>query len=166
VGKPPTFTEADRIRFNEHDEVGARMAEEICRRLRFSGQESARIVTLVRDHLRVKDLPKMRPGKAARFLLQDDAADHLELHRADCLASHGDLGVYEWAVAARAALRAEQPRLAPLLTGDDLIAMGYRPGPRFKEMLEAVLEAQLEGTLRTGEEARAYVRRVYRSREG
>lgn len=166
VGKPPTRTETDRIRFNNHDEVGARLAEAVCRRLRFSGPDIAAVAALVREHLRVKDLPKMRPAKAARFLLQPDAADHLELHRADCLASHGDLSVYEWAVAAREALRRETPRPAALLTGDDLIAMGYRPGPRFKEMLDAVLDAQLEGRLRTPEEARAFVRREYAGREG
>jgi len=166
VGKPPTYAETDRIRFNGHDEVGARMAEAICRRLRVSGQDTARIVALVRDHLRVKDLPRMRPARAARFLLQDDAEDHLELHRADCLASHGDLSVYEWAMAAREARRREHPPRAPLLTGDDLIVMGYRPGPRFKEMLEAVLDGQLEGTLRTADDARAFLRRAYGPGEG
>lgn len=166
IGKPPTRTETDRIRFNTHDEVGARLAEAVCRRLRFSGPETAAVVALVRDHLRVKDLPKMRPAKAARFLLQPDAGDHLELHRADCLASHGDLSVYTWAVAAREALRRERPRPERLLTGEDLIAMGYRPGPRFREILDAVFDAQLEGRVRTPEEARAFVRRAYASREG
>lgn len=166
VGKPPTMTETDRIRFNGHDDVGAEMAAVICRRLRFSGDETARIVALVRNHLRVKDLPKMRPAKASRFLLADDAADHLELHRADCLASHGNLDVYQWAVAARDALIRETPRPRPLLTGDDLIAMGLRPGPRFKEMLDAVLDAQLEGTIHTADEARAFVQREYAKREG
>ncbi|HET6947343.1 MAG TPA: CCA tRNA nucleotidyltransferase [bacterium] len=166
VGKPPTITRSDRIRFNGHDEVGAAMTEAICRRFRFSGQETSRIVALVRDHLRVKDLPKMRPAKAARFLLQEDALDHLELHRADCLASHGDLSVYQWAVARREALRAKTPAPARLLTGDDLIAMGYPPGPRFAEILDAVLDAQLEGQLRTPDDARAFVARTYGDAEG
>ena len=166
VGKPPTITRSDRIRFNAHDEVGAAMTEAICRRLRFSGQETSRIVALVRDHLRVKDLPKMRPAKAARFLLQEDALDHLELHRADCLASHGDLSVYEGAVAAREALMKQTPAPARLLTGDDLIAMGYPPGPRFAEILDAVLDAQLEGQLRTPDDARAFVARTYGGAEG
>jgi poly(A) polymerase len=166
VGKPPTITRTDRIRFNGHDEVGAAMTEAICRRLRFSGQETSRIVALVRDHLRVKDLPKMRPAKAARFLLQEDVLDHLELHRGDCLASHGDLSVYQWAVAARGALLAETAAPARLLTGDDLIAMGYPPGPRFAEILDAVLDAQLEGQLRTPDDARAFVARTYGGAEG
>jgi len=166
VGKPLTQTRTDRIRFNEHDEVGAVRAEEICRRLRLSAAETDRVTSLVREHLRVKDLPKMRPAKAARFLLRPDAPDHLELHRADCLASHGHLDVYEWAVAARDALRAAHPRSAPLLTGDDLIALGYVPGPLFKEMLETVGDAQLEGTIRSPEEARAFVRARFPLRQG
>ena len=158
VGKPATFERADRIRFNRHDEVGAQMAEAICRRLRFSGQEIARITALVREHLRVKDLPKMRPAKAKRFLMRDDAADHLELHHADCLASHGNLAVWEWAVAARRALTDGVLRPLRLFTGDDLIAMGYRPGARFKQMLECVEDAQLEGRVRTREEALTLVK--------
>lgn len=161
IGKPPTRTETDRIRFNNHDEVGADLAEAVCRRLRFSGPEAAAVAALVRNHLRVKDLPKMRPAKAARFLLAPDAGDHLELHRADCLASHGDVSVFTWAVEAREALRRERPRAGRLLTGDDLIAMGYHPGPRFKEILDAVFDAQLEGRVRTPEEARTFVRRAY-----
>jgi poly(A) polymerase len=158
VGKPSTQTRTDRIRFNSHDEVGAEMAGAICRRLRFPSADRARIAVLVREHLRVKDLPKMRPAKAKRFLLREDAPDHLELHRADCLASHGSLDVYHWAVAARDALLAESSPRRPLLTGDDLVALGYRPGPRFRAMLDAVWDAQLEGTIRTPEEARALVR--------
>ncbi|MGH2398749.1 MAG: CCA tRNA nucleotidyltransferase [bacterium] len=166
VGKPPTMTVTDRIRFNGHDELGAEMTAAICRRLRFSGDDTARIVALVRDHLRVKDLPKMRPAKAGRFLLADEAEDHLELHRADCLASHGNLDVYRWALAARETLIKDTVRPRPLLTGDDLIAMGLEPGPRFKEMLDAVFDAQLEGAIRTADEARAFVRREFAKRQG
>ncbi len=161
VGKPPTFEMADRIRFNGHDEVGAILAEEICRRLRFSSDATMRITALVREHLRFKDLPKMRPAKAKRFLLREDFLDHLELHRADCLASHGDLTGWEWAVAAHRALLAEPPRPARLVTGDDLIAMGYRPGPRFKEILEFVEDAQLEGRVRSRETALSLVRQTF-----
>ena len=166
VGKPSTQTRTDRIRFNGHDEVGAGMAEDICRRLRFSSIDVERITVLVREHLHVKDLPRMRPAKAKRFLLREDASDHLELHRADCLASHGHLDVYEWAVAAREALLAEDPHPAPLLTGDDLITLGYAPGPAFKAMLDAVWDAQLEGRLRSPEEAQAFVREQFPLRQG
>ncbi len=161
VGKPPTYEVADRIRFNRHDEVGAELAEGICRRLRFSSEESARITVLVREHLRIKDLPKMRPAKAKRFLMRDDLTDLLELHRADCLASHGDLWVWEWATQAHRALLADEGRPPRLLSGDDLIAMGYRPGPRFKEILAFVEDAQLEGRVHAREEAMALVRQEF-----
>lgn len=160
IGKPPTLTRTDRIRFHEHDRVGAELAEGVCRRLRLSADDTARVVELVREHLRVRDLPRMRPARAARFLLAPAAADHLELHRADCLASHGDLSVYRWAVQARQCLLA-RPAGPRLLTGDDLIALGYPPGPRFREILDAVEDARLEGRIATREEAVEFVRRMF-----
>jgi tRNA nucleotidyltransferase (CCA-adding enzyme) len=164
VGKPATMTRTDRIRFNGHDEVGAQMAEAICRTLRCSNEQIDRVVSLVRNHLRIKDLPKMRPAKAARFLLQEDVADHLELHKVDCLASHGDLSIWEWAVKAQQELAATKPQRPRLLSGNDLIAMGFSPGPKFKEILEYVEDAQLEGQVHTHEEAVALVRRIFPSR--
>ncbi len=166
VGKPATFEVADRIRFNRHDEVGAALTEGICRRLRLSTDASKRITALVREHLRIKDLAKMRPAKAKRFLLRDDFLDHVELHRADCLASHADLSAYEWALQAHRALLAEQPRPARLLTGDDLIALGYRPGPQFKEILDYIDDAQLEGRLDSRDAARALVRQRFPPDDG
>jgi len=166
VGKPPTFRRAERIRFDGHDEAGAAMAEEICRRLRLSNDETALVVDLVREHLRIRDLPRMRPAKVKRFLARPDIADHLELHRVDCLASHGDLSTWEWARQAREHLTEEEQRPPRLVTGDDLIARGYRPGPRFKEILEAVLDAQIEGRVRTREEALALVEREFPQGDG
>jgi poly(A) polymerase len=160
IGKPLTLTRSDRIRFHEHDRVGAELAEEVCRRLRLSAEEAARVVELVRDHLRVRDLPRMRPARAARFLLGPHAADHLELHRADCLASHGDLSVYQWAQQTRRRLLARPPG-PRLLTGDDLIALGYPPGPQFREILDAVEDARLDGRVATREEAVAWVRQMF-----
>ncbi len=161
IGKPPTLSRTDRIRFNEHDAVGAEMAGAVCRRLHLSGEETDRIVDLVANHLRVKDLPKMRPAKAKRFLLQPDAADHLELHRADCLASHGDLSVHQWAVDALQGLAIEPPPPRPLINGDDLIDLGYRPGPQFKIILETIEDAMLEGRIRTRDEAVALIRTAF-----
>ena len=161
IGKPPTFSQSDRIRFNEHDAVGARMAEDICRGLRLSGHQTERIVALVRDHLRIKDLPKMRPAKAKRFLLQPDIADHLELHRADCLASHGDLSVYTWATEALEELNAQQPVRQRLVTGDDLLALGYPPGAQFKTILDYVEDARLEGRVASREAALALIRQTF-----
>ncbi len=165
IGKPPTLSVSDRIRFNEHDVVGAEMAEAICRRLRLSGQDTERIVALVRDHLRVKDLPKMRPAKAKRFLLDPASADHLELHRADCLASHGNLDVYHWAVAARQELAAAPLDRQRLISGDDLLALGYQPGPQFKTILDYVEDARLEGRVRTRDEALHLVRETFPVKE-
>lgn len=161
IGKPPTLSRTDRIRFNEHDTVGAEMAEAVCRRLRLSGHEIDRVVALVRNHLRVKDLPKMRPAKAKRFLLQPDPVEHLELHRADCLASHGNLEVYQWAMNAMRTLAAESPPQPPLVTGADLLALGYRPGPQFKVILDTLEDARLEGRVHTQEEALALLRATF-----
>jgi poly(A) polymerase len=158
VGKPPTLERADRLRFPDHDVVGAALAERVCLRLRLGGAVTARVVTLVRDHLRLQDVPRMRPGRAKRFLAREDLPDLLALHRADVLASHGDLTTYRWVQEAAARLTEEERRLPRLLTGDDLIALGYRPGPRFRVILEAVEEAQLEGRVRTRAEAEALVR--------
>ena len=161
IGKPPTLSVSDRIRFNEHDVVGAEMAGVICRRVRFSGGDTERIVALVRNHLRVKDLPKMRPAKATRFLLDPASADHLELHRADCLASHGNLDVYQWAMASLQELAAQPPDRGHLISGDDLLKLGYAPGPQYKTILDYVEDARLEGKVRTREEALALIRTVF-----
>ncbi len=161
VGKPPTFERADRIRFNRHAEVGAEMAEAICRRLRLSAEESERVVELVRNHLRFMDLRQMRPARLKRFLAQPDFPDHLELHRVDCLASHGDLSTWAWAREQAARLTDGERRPPRLVTGEDLIALGYPPGPRFREMLEALEDAHLEGTIRTREEALALLARDF-----
>jgi poly(A) polymerase len=119
------------------------------------------VATLVREHLRIRDLPLMRPARARRFLARPDFPDHLELYRVDCLASHGDLSTWEWAREAHARLSEEERRPPRLLTGFDLIARGYRPGPRFHEILEALVDAQLEGRVRTREQALALVEQEF-----
>lgn len=164
VGKPPTYTVEDRVRFPRHDEVGAEIAQGICRRLRFSNEETERIVALVREHMRFKDLPRMRPAKARRFLARPDFPDHLELHRVDCLASHGDLSTYEWAKEAHAQLSGEESMPQRLITGDDLIELGLKPGPKFREILAAVEDEQLEGRISTREEALEFLKRLLRER--
>lgn len=153
VGKPPTFTIRDRIRFDNHVEVGARMAAEICSRLRLSARETERVVELVRHHLRFKDFPHMRRSIQLRFLRMEAFREHLELHRLDCLASHGDLTNYELARRMLEETPVEQIKPVPLLGGGDLIAQGYTPGPLFKKILRAVEDAQLEGKLNTREDA-------------
>ncbi len=149
VGKPPTFTVRERIRFDNHMEVGARMAQEICGRLRLSARDTERVAELVGHHLRFKDFPQMRRSTQLRFLRLENFREHLELHRLDCLASHGDLTNYELARRLLAETPPEEIKPAPLLRGNDLIARGYTPGPLFKKILQFVEDAQLEGKIHT-----------------
>ena len=154
VGKPPTFRVApDRIRFDGHVEVGVRMAHEICRRLNFSNDDTEQIEALVANHMRFKDVERMKPATLKRFLRMPQFDQHMELHRMDCLASHGDLGLYEYAAEKLRTIPPEEIRPEPLITGDDLINLGYAPGPRFKEILARVEDAQLEGKIHSREEA-------------
>lgn len=129
------------------------MAEEICGRLRLSSHDTERVVELVRHHLRFKDFPRMRRSTQIRFLRMEGFEEHLELHRLDCLASHGDLTNYELARRMLQETPAQEIKPLPLLRGDDLIAQGYTPGPIFKRVLQAVEDAQLEGSIHTREDA-------------
>ena len=159
VGKPPTFRRApDRIRFDGHAEVGAKMAEEICRRFRFSNDETEQISALVANHLRFIEVQRMKESTLKRFLRLPKFEEHLELHRLDCLASHGGLDLYEFVRRKIEQTPPEQIRPRPLLTGDDLIAAGYTPGPRFKQALAMVEDAQLEGALADKAAALKFVR--------
>jgi len=157
VGKPVVAGAAGGG-FRTHDEVGAEIAETLLRRLRFSNDRIERAVSLVREHMRLKDLPRMRPAKLARFLRRADVADHLALHKADCEASHGDLSIWEFARRKLAELPPERLRPPRLVTGRDLLAMGLAPGPRVGEVLAALEEAQLEGRISTRKEALALAR--------
>jgi poly(A) polymerase len=162
VGKPPTFRIApDRIRFDGHVEVGVKMAEEICRRLRFSNADSEQILALIQQHMRFGDLQRMKESTLKKFLRLPKIEEHVEQHRLDCMASHGDLTLYEFALAKLAETPPEVMRPAPLLTGGDLIAQGYAPGPRFKEILTAVEDGQLDGRLQSREQALAWARQEF-----
>jgi poly(A) polymerase len=156
VGKPPTFRVApDRIRFDGHVEVGVRMAEEICHRLRMSNSDTEQILALVANHMRFADVEKMRDSTLKRFFRLNRFDEHLALHRMDCMASHRDLSLYDFALERYQTAEPEQIRPTPLLTGNDLIALGYRPGPEFRNMLTVVEDAQLEGAIHSREEALA-----------
>jgi len=158
VGKPPTFRVApDRIRFDGHVEVGVKMAEAICRRLRFSNEETEQILALVENHMRFADVLRMKESTLKKFLRMPHFAEHLELHRIDCTASHGDLTLYNFASEKLRSIPPEKMRPAPLVTGDDLISGGYTPGPQFKEILGAVEDGQLEGRLHSKDEALGFV---------
>jgi poly(A) polymerase len=164
VGKPATFRRApDRIRFDEHARVGTKMAEAICRRVRFSNDETKQIVALVENHMRFGDAERMNPSTFKKFIRLPHFEQHLELHRLDCESSHRNLRLYNFTREKMNALPPEEVRPAPLVTGDDLIAAGYSPGPQFKEILAAVEDAQLDGRVRTSGEAMQLVRREFPS---
>jgi len=162
VGKPPTFRVApDRIRFDGHVEVGVKMAEEICRRLRFSNADAEQVLALIQQHMRFGDLQRMKESTLKKFLRLPKIEEHIEQHRLDCLASHGDLTLYEFARKRMAETPPEVLRPSPLVAGGDLIVQGYTPGPRFKEILTAVEDAQLDGRLQSREQALAWVRQEF-----
>ena len=153
VGKPPTFRIAERIRFDGHVEKGVEIAHRILTRLRFPNQVQEEVEALVANHMKFMDVPRMRESTLKRFMRQPDFEDHMELHRLDCLSSHGGLENYEFIRAKQRETPPEHFKPAPLLTGDDLIAAGYKPGPAFKKILREVEDAQLEGKIATKEEA-------------
>ena len=165
IGKPATYQPpsgpGDRIRFNGHVEVGVRIASGICGRLRFSNDETAQILALVENHMRFADVQRMKTSTLKRFLRLANFPEHLALHKMDCQASslhmRGNLNNYYFTRERYEAIPAEEVRPTPLLTGRELMAAGYAPGPAFKTMLHAVEEAQLEGSIHTPEEAMTLV---------
>ena len=161
IGKPSTMVQAERIRFHGHDAVGAEMAAAICGRLRMSNEARRVIITLVAEHMRISHVRQMRPSTLLRLLREPHFAELLELHRADCLASHGQLDLYEFCQEQLAALKKEHLRPPALLTGNDLIALGFAPGPLFREILAAVEDAQLEGQLDSYRAALRFVQRKF-----
>ena len=167
VGKPPTFQSAketgDRIRFNNHVEVGVRMAEAICQRLRFSNEDTEQILALVDNHMKFGAVEEMRASTLKRFVRLPHFEEHLALHRLDCLSSHRNLDSYEFVREFLEKTPPEQVRPARLLGGDDLHSMGFRPGPLFAQILQSLEDAQLEGQVKTSEEAKEFVLAKYAS---
>ena len=166
VGKPPTFRVAERIRFDGHVEKGVEMATAILNRLRFSNDQIRQATALVANHMRFKDVSEMRESTLKRFLRLENFPEHLELHRLDCISSHGRLDHYELMKTKMEELPAGELKPAPLITGEELIAAGYRPGPAFGRILAAVEDAQLESRIRTPDEAMALVRSQFRMPDG
>ena len=160
VAKPVTATvdETGRIRFNDHDRIGAAMAESIMERLRFSRAEIDAVVEMVRQHMVFKDVPKMRVAKLKRFMARPTFEEELELHRVDCASSHQMMDNYEFLLQKREEFANEPIIPPPLVRGDDLIALGMKPGPKFGEILEAVETRQLEGALKDRQEALDWVK--------
>ncbi len=163
VAKPLTSTvdETGRIRFSGHDKLGADLSVQIMERLRFSRAEIDATAEMVRQHMVFKDVPNMRVAKLKRFMARPTFHDELELHRVDCAGSHQMLDNYEFLLRKQEEFAKEPIIPPPLVTGEDLIALGLRPGPKFGEILEAVETRQLEGALRSRDEALAWVRTEY-----
>ena len=167
IGKPTTATvdETGRIRFSGHDKLGAMMTDAVMHRLRFSRAEIEATVEAVEQHMVFKDVPRMRVARLKRFMARPHFADELELHRVDCLGSHGMLDNYEFLIRKQEEFANEPIIPPPLVRGGDLIAFGLKPGPQFGEILEAVETRQLEGALRDREEALEWVRKEVERRK-
>jgi len=169
IGKPPTFRPAsetgDRIRFDGHVEVGVRMADDLCRRLRFSNDDTEQIKALVANHMKFKDVSQMRQSTLKRFIRLPQFDEHLELHRLDCQSSHGKLDAYNTVRSFLAQTPPAQVRPPRLLSGDDLKDLGYTPGPEFQKMLATLEDAQLEEAVQTRDQALEFVRRHYPLRQ-
>jgi poly(A) polymerase len=153
VGKPPTFRVAERIRFDGHVEKGVEIAHAILTRLRFSHAVIEQTEALIANHMKFKDVPRMRESTLKRFIRLPDFEEHMELHRVDCLSSHGNLNSYWFVRDKEREIPPDKLKPAPLITGNDLIAAGYRPGPWFGVVLTEIEDAQLEGRISTAEEA-------------
>jgi putative nucleotidyltransferase with HDIG domain len=160
VGKPETYSHTDRIRFHNHARVGAQIAEQICSRLKFSAKATEKIVTLVKNHLKFFDVEQMKKSTLKRFLRQEFFRDLLELHRLDCLSSNRDLRTYEFCQKKLKEFRRKTMRPPRLISGKDLIQLGFTPGPVFKQVLEFIEDAQLEGTVSTKKDAINLVKEI------
>lgn len=165
VGKPRTFRPisetGDRIRFDGHVDVGVRMAEGICERLRFSNQDREQILALIANHMRFKDVSRMRASTLKRFIRLPQFDEHLALHRLDCLSSHRHLDAYDFVQRTLEETPVEEMRPTRLLNGNDLQSLGYPPGPLFSKILRSLEDAQLEGLVKSRDEAIAFVAQHY-----
>jgi poly(A) polymerase len=167
VGKPATFRSAketgDRIRFDGHVEVGLAIARTILGRLRFSNDDTEQILSLVEHHMKFKDVDKMRPATLKRFVRLPRFEEHLALHRLDCLSSHRNLEAYEFVTGFLENTPPEMVRPARLVSGEDILALGYAPGPVIGTILAAVEEAQLNGEIGTRLEAMSFVEKRFQA---
>ena len=157
VGKPPSQTFEDRIRFNGHDRLGAQMAETICQRFRFSNKTTEEVCWLINQHMRLGALPQMKEAKRKRLVRSSGFDELLALGLMDCKASHNDCSTIRWILEYLVEIETKCTHPPRLVTGEDLISMGYQPGPAFKTMLMKLEDAQLEGQVKTEEEARTFV---------
>jgi len=153
IGKPATFRVAERIRFDGHVEKGIEIAHAMLNRLKFPNHVMETVEALIANHMKFMEVPRMRDSTLKRFMRQPDFEEHMQLHRLDCLSSHGGLDNYEFVRRKQQEVPPEQLKPTPLLTGRELIAAGYQPGPLFSKVLAEIEDAQLEGRITTAAEA-------------
>lgn len=165
VGKPDTFAIKERIRFDGHDKLGAEMAETILKRLKCSNETIERVKELIAQHLKFKDAPKMRTSRLKRFLRQDHFDEHLELHRLDCKSSHRNLELYEFCKQKLQEIPPEVIKPPKLITGKDLLDLGFKPGPIFSQILNEIETEQLEGHLQNKDAALEYVKNRFQEKK-
>jgi putative nucleotidyltransferase with HDIG domain len=162
IAKPVTAerdSATDKIHFYGHEKVGAEMAEKILQRLRFPKKQTEEIVAAVRHHMQFKDVKQMRKATLRRLLLRETLPLELELHRLDCLGSNGDLELYDFLVGQAEQLKHQPEIRPPLLTGKDLIALGFKPGRALGALLAEIREKQLSDELKTARAAKAWVKK-------
>ncbi len=157
IGKPKTRTVTDRIRFNNHDHVGARMAQDLLLRLKAPTALIDSVVACIDNHMNFINVTNMRLSTLKRFLSRSTLPDELDLHKADCAASHGDISNYTFLVAQKEAMGPEVFSPPPLIRGADLISLGLKPGPLFGSILSEVYDLQLENELLTKDAAIRFV---------
>ena len=166
IGKPDTFARMDRIRFNNHDKLGAEMFDRIAHRLRLSNQQAESVRDLVAKHMCFRNIPKMRPAKRKRLIRSDFFPDLLELHRLDCLASHQEHDLYDYCREQMETIPEEELRPPKLIDGHDLIELGLQPGPLLGQILSEVEDLQLEEKLDSRDAAISFVKKKHLAREG
>ncbi len=160
IAKSATFSKSDRIRFNRHDEVGKEITGKILRRLRLNNEIVTRVQALVKNHMRFTSVPSMKRSTLRRFIALDGFDEMFELFMLDCLASHGNLDTYNFLKREIESIQKENNSLKlpePLVSGKDLISLGYKPGPIFNTIIKRVLDSQIEGVLSLKEEAIEFV---------
>ena len=161
IAKPVTAEkdlQTGAIHFYGHEKVGAEMARDILNRLRFPKKQIDEIVACVLHHMQFKDVKQMRKATLRRLLLREMFPLELELHRLDCLGSHGDLELYNFLVEQAAELKKLPAIRPPLLTGKDLIELGMKPGKELGALLHEIREQQLADELKTPRQAKAWVK--------
>ena len=163
IGKPKTFTDTDRIRFNRHEYVGAEISNALCKRLKFSKKQIDSIKSLVKEHMKFGNVKEMKLSTFKKFISLNNFGDHLKLHEADCKGSHGDLSLLNFTNDKIKSLENEPSIPNPLINGDDLIKIGLSPGPVFKKILSYIFDEQLEGNIKNREQALKEVEKIIKN---